>query len=209
LLVNTETKFQKESLAEIGVADRIIEIQNQSAIQVEELFVSTTTGGYLRHPAHRGSIWAMNAFDSIKIKVADSHKQLEGFQKLYISRESATRRKLLPIHEINDLMANLGFQRVSLEDLSFAEQVKLFSDADTVVGPHGAGLAGVSFMKPNSRLIEIHGHDYGTPAFKLLSGFRNIQYFSITGENTETNVGNRSDIYISPKILASCLENFI
>jgi hypothetical protein len=207
LMSELQTRFQKESLELVGISDRIFSLESQKAYKVDKLIVSTTTGEYLRHPAQRGALWATQAWEDIKASVENSMNRKQKSKFLYVSRESASRRKLIPVTEVSDVVEKLGFESVCLEDLSFAEQVEHFMDAELVLGPHGAGLAGVSFMNSNSILVEIHGNDYGTPAFKLLSAFKKVRYYSITGQNVETKVGNRSDILINPKTLKKSLES--
>jgi len=42
-----------------------------------------------------------------------------------------------------------------LGTMSVLEQIELFSNADVVIGTHGAGLANILFCKPNTKVIEI------------------------------------------------------
>lgn len=206
LMSEPQTQFQKDSVELIGIAERIFCLESQKAYKVDKLVVSTTTGEYLKHPAQRGALWAIQAWDSIKNSAENSISRKQRSKYMYVSRETASRRKLLPVTDVSDVIEQLGFESVCLEELSFSEQVEHFMDAEIVLGPHGAGLAGVSFMNPNSTLVEIHGHDYGTPAFKLLSAYRKVNYYSITGTNIELEVGNRSDILVDSRILKECLD---
>jgi hypothetical protein len=209
LLPEIQARYQFESAELMGVANRILRLESQKAYRIDNLLVSTTSGEYLRHPAQRGATWAAQTWDDIKDRVENRLGRKRRSKYLYISRELASRRILTPASEVREVFENLGFESVQLESLSFVEQVEQFIDAEIVVGPHGAGLAGVSFMSPNSRLLEIHGHDYGTPAFKMLSAFRHVNYYSITGKNIEVNVGNRSDIEVDPVVLKKCVESLI
>jgi len=74
--------------------------------------------------------------------------------------------------------------------MSFEEQLRLFRNAEVVVGPHGAGFTNLIFSKPGTRVIEIFakgherrcywslsselGHDYhfylGSPKFPQRKG---------------------------------------
>jgi capsular polysaccharide biosynthesis protein len=49
----------------------------------------------------------------------------------------------------------LTFHNVTLEELDFAEQVRLFASAVLVVGQHGAGLGNSLWMQPGSTVIEL------------------------------------------------------
>lgn len=66
-------------------------------------------------------------------------------RRLYISRRNAAHRKVRNEDELVELLAGYGFESVQLEKLPFEEQVRLFHDAEIVVGPHGAGLGTIFF----------------------------------------------------------------
>jgi hypothetical protein len=70
-------------------------------------------------------------------------------------------------------LESYGFDSYVLEDLSFYEQVDLFSSAEIVVGPHGAGFTNTIFAD-DLTLLELFGSGelshslcyYGSPARK-------------------------------------------
>ncbi len=74
-------------------------------------------------------------------------------RRLYISRERAGRRKLVNEGQITDALRKLGFVKVILEDLPWLEQVRLFAQAEFIVGMHGAGLGNMVFSSSAS-LVE-------------------------------------------------------
>ena len=80
-----------------------------------------------------------------------------GWRRLWISREhfSDPRRRINNIDEIAPLLDRHGFERVTLENLSFGEQVKLFSEAEIVAGSHGAGFSNIIFCPTNARIVLI------------------------------------------------------
>jgi len=69
-------------------------------------------------------------------------------ERVYISRARARVRRVLNEEAVLAALRPLGFRRYYLEELSFAEQVRLFHDAELVVAPHGAGLANLLFAGP-------------------------------------------------------------
>jgi capsular polysaccharide biosynthesis protein len=62
---------------------------------------------------------------------------LEPNRLLYVSRKGGT-RKALNEAEFFAAVEPLGFEFVLPEDLSYADQVKLFAEAKVMVGPHGS-----------------------------------------------------------------------
>ncbi|NOG52157.1 MAG: glycosyltransferase family 61 protein [Chloroflexi bacterium] len=76
-------------------------------------------------------------------------------RRLYISRSKARRRRVLNESAVIALLAPLGFEAFTLEDLSVAEQVRLFAGAEAVVAPHGSGLTNLVFGQ-GIKVIELH-----------------------------------------------------
>ena len=57
---------------------------------------------------------------------------------------------------IEDLAIRRGFHRVFLEEMTYAEQMEAFFNAEAVVAPHGAGLANILFGRRSLRVLEIN-----------------------------------------------------
>jgi len=84
--------------------------------------------------------------------------------RVYISRDDATERQVENEAAVMELLDEFGFERYRLSDLSFAEQVTLFRDADSIVGPHGGGFINMIYAD-DPTIIELFGPKkrYGTP----------------------------------------------
>ena len=76
-------------------------------------------------------------------------------ERLYISRAQARVRRVLNEAAVMEVLGAFGFRSCRLEDLSFAEQVRLFGAAEVVVAPHGAGLANLLFAG-RIPVLELH-----------------------------------------------------
>lgn len=76
-------------------------------------------------------------------------------KKIYISRKIARGRKILNEGAVSSFLKDNGFVCITPESYSFEEQVSIFSNAKVLVGIHGAGLANMLFMEPDSSVIEI------------------------------------------------------
>ncbi|AGB30913.1 hypothetical protein Natpe_1001 [Natrinema pellirubrum DSM 15624] len=102
--------------------------------------------------------------------------------KVFISRGDANRRELENRDEILNHLRDRGFVSYELTDLTFQEQVSLFSQADQVVGVHGAGLINLIFSSQCS-LTEIFGDQF-VPTYFLLAQSLGLGYNAILGEST-------------------------
>jgi len=69
-------------------------------------------------------------------------------ERVYISRARARVRRVLNEETVLAALRPLGFRSYYLEELPFAEQARLFHDAELVIAPHGAGLANLLFAGP-------------------------------------------------------------
>ena len=56
--------------------------------------------------------------------------------------------------------------------LSFEEQIGVAAESDVMIGPHGAGMTHIMFLKPHSVLIELIPNGWADP------GYRNLAIFS-------------------------------
>lgn len=65
--------------------------------------------------------------------------------KVYISRDDAQSRRVLNEEELTRELAKHGFERYVLSELAVKDQVELFTNAETIVAPHGAGLVNMIF----------------------------------------------------------------
>jgi len=94
--------------------------------------------------------------------------------RVFIKRKAKKRVFLNRDDFLGDLRVQ-GFKDVFLEDLTFLEQVELFSNAEVVVGAHGAGLANLLFCQEGAFVFEVFFRK--RPMFYwLLSRFNDLEY---------------------------------
>lgn len=66
-------------------------------------------------------------------------------RRIYLTREDAAHKKVLNEYAVFELLKKYGFIKIKFENLTVAEQIRLMSETDIIVAPHGAGLANVIF----------------------------------------------------------------
>jgi capsular polysaccharide biosynthesis protein len=90
-------------------------------------------------------------------------KQSAG-NRIYISRLSQSQqgspRAMRNEPELIERLKAIGFRIVSPERLSVAEQVRVFSSAEMVVGPSGSGMFNVVFCRPGTKVIDIESEPH-------------------------------------------------
>jgi capsular polysaccharide biosynthesis protein len=76
-------------------------------------------------------------------------------RRLYISRRSAAVRRVLNEDQLAPLLREADFEMIELELRPWLEQVRLFSNAEVILSPHGAALANTAFCRPGTLIAEL------------------------------------------------------
>ena len=128
-------------------------------------------------------------------------------EKLYVSRQHS-RRRLENAAEVEALIAQHGFREVFLEDLDFAEQVRLFANAGTILSVHGAGLANMIFCDSGTKIIEITYSNFRRHFFDLATAL-DLDYRYINGTpqpDRRGTIRSTGNISLDPQKLQLMLD---
>ncbi|QCW02752.1 DUF563 domain-containing protein [Natrinema pallidum] len=87
-------------------------------------------------------------------------------RRIFISRTDATRRRVSNRARLDPLLEEFGFESYVLGELTVTEQIELFSEAEIVLAPHGAGLTNVLFGSDLS-VVELFGPKKNTTFYRL------------------------------------------
>jgi hypothetical protein len=145
------------------------------------------------------------AFDRILAladRLPDQPPQTPGAagSRLFVSRESADHRRLRNEREVREIVTAAGFHVVQPETLPVAEQIRLFRDAEVVMGVFGAGLTNAAFMRPGRPLLELAPSRPTTPPFvhnaifATIAGVRGLRYglVSAPAQDVQPDTGDFS-----------------
>lgn len=166
--------FQRQSLACLGyAADRIVTAKYAAHIESQRVVAP-----------------ASSTQNSCREDIDFLHNRFTGAltgdrcERIFLSRRKRGIRALLNESEVLACLKPLGFRRVLLEDLPFAEQVKLFHSAEVVVAPHGAGLANLAFCQAGANVLEITTpyRVYGYHCFWEIAHYRDLNYRALVGQ---------------------------
>jgi len=94
------------------------------------------------------------------------------FERLYVSRRDAPKRRLSNEAEIEELFRSNGFHVFHPTEHPIEEQVRAFAGASVVAGPVGSGLYSIAFSPPGTRLIVLAPAEFYTPNDLILAGAR-------------------------------------
>jgi capsular polysaccharide biosynthesis protein len=73
------------------------------------------------------------------------------------------------------------------EELSFADQVRIFSECAVVLAQHGAGLTNILFAPDRCRVLEIHGPDVTRPHYWIMACTLGHSYDCFVGQAVEAS----------------------
>jgi capsular polysaccharide biosynthesis protein len=90
-----------------------------------------------------------------KLTVNVKNVKSEFGDKIYISRQGQKLRFIENESEVTELLTRYGFKKIVMENYSYQEQIDICHNARYIIGPHGAGLTNILFMKKNSTILEL------------------------------------------------------
>lgn len=121
-------------------------------------------------------------------------------KNIYISRRKSA-RPLLNESEVEDILSNHGFDVIFAEDLTFQEQVSVFSSAKTLISSHGAGMSNIAFMNSGTSIVEIFTDKAIVEHFYLRSRHNEMKYMPIFAENNKLETTNLLELLRNNNII--------
>lgn len=198
-LVNIyQAPFHQETLSTLGIPKaKIIESSKFPYIKATELVVPSL-------PGISGNIpkWACDFLRNTFLS-DNQTKNSDLPERIYISRTRTNNRKIINEAELVKFLIPYKFKTIFLESMSVAEQALLFSRANFIIAPHGAGLTNLVFCNSGTKVIEIFSPSYVNVCYYSLSNQVNLDYYYLLGE------GKRPPEYVDPGLgRTNILVNF-
>ncbi|MBV9389423.1 MAG: glycosyltransferase family 61 protein [Chroococcidiopsidaceae cyanobacterium CP_BM_ER_R8_30] len=178
LLPKDSPRFVKMIIDTAGYSDHVCYLE-QGVYRFERLIIPTvmSVGSGPNHPNELN--WLRKKF------IPNTPPQAT--RRLFISRRDTPQRFITNESEALQRLVPLGFELVCPGSLDFANQVKIFAEAQIVVGPHGAGLSNVVFAPANTGLVEVFARNqldnfYNCKFFSQIAKLRHMTYGVVIGE---------------------------
>lgn len=103
-------------------------------------------------------------------------------RKIFLSRRHGLARGLLNAQKITEIARAKGFELVDPSELSFLDQVRLFSSARIIAGPSGAAFANTVFCQPGTRIVALLADQLKNFCiFDNLAALSSCEYMMVTG----------------------------
>jgi len=184
VIVNSNPdKFVRETLEAVGYGPDKYEEWEGGMVQVDRLIIPSHRAHVFDHYNPGQSDYHLSRDDLVWLRnnIRSNVNKNKNGKKIYISRQKTGNRRVYNYDGVMEIISHFGFEPYILEDLSFEEQVELFTEADVIMGPHGAGLSNMIFAD-DPLIIEMLPEDTLRPHFYFISGAMGFDYEPIVTE---------------------------
>jgi capsular polysaccharide biosynthesis protein len=204
--------FQRELLELLGIspARHVVTLDKGDWCHVRECIMPTANFAFAAPEIDDASGQPEAALlrrirDRILERLTPGPRHESAFSRLYISRAKAAKRRFTPDTEasVRAILESEGYRTVYLEDLPWAQQVRLVSSAEHIAGLHGAGLANLLFARPKS-LLEFQNPLETRSYFAWMARELDVQYAYLIGK-LEGYSGRFDNITLDTSDLAQTL----
>lgn len=172
-------RYQQESLFMLGVLDRVRETPEGHLLIDEYYFSSPPSMTGCTDPYSVN--WLRDQFLPCKADV-------ETPNRFFIIRKGKT-RGIKNQSEVAKLFKSRGWVVVDLEELSLAEQITWFSNAEAIAGEHGAGFTNLLWCSPGCRVLELCPDNFLNGCYEGISICNQLKHsFLVFQANTKNEI---------------------
>ena len=184
-------KFQREIAELLNIDPSKIIAEDGLILQCEKLIVPSLINNYKTYQIgdqelyskHWLPSWLKGAYETVRSQTAQP-AQGDCYSRIYITRRNASLgRRVTNEHELIEILERHRFTIIDLDNLPINEQISIFSNAEIIIAPHGAGLVNMSYCKKRVSILEIYPHRYHDNSFRLQSKLLNHDYHFIVDKN--------------------------
>lgn len=161
------------------VSNELIVLPANSAVRCGRLLIAPTASFYPMHlvpehavPGHEQGPFSPACFGFLRDRVLRSQPAVtQRSRRLYLSRRNRQWRLMLNDNEIAACLEARGFETIYPEDLSFVEQVRLFQQAEAIVGPNGSSWVNLIFADTSVKVVVLGQASFSGQDLFGFSGF--------------------------------------
>lgn len=126
------------------------------------------------------------------------------YKKIYISRTDAPWGRLTDNEQVvREILTEQGFVVVTLNAMSIYRQAQIFSSAEVIVAPHGAGLTNIIFSQPGIKLLELMPKNREVEIYEIFAKWQNLSYTKLLCET----VPGSSNIVVDAQQLKEAVKS--
>lgn len=173
-LADSAPKFYRDILdlvVERGITNDYETIKSDSLVKMDEYV-------FTQAEAYSGFVHSSDIRKLRETFMPHCGSVSENRGKIYISRRHSA-RAFDNEAEFEETITELGYQVVRLEQMIFADQMSLLQKSDTIVAPHGAGLANLLWCNPETNVVEIFSPRYTNDCYARLCSSLELNYVAL------------------------------
>jgi hypothetical protein len=166
-------------------------------VQKPDIYVRSKETLFCKPLTHRYDIYN----DIINELNIDSNN-LNKSSKIYLQRRPKNLRYIENEKEMVPIFKEKGYEIIGAEDLSFGEQIRLFSQTSDLISVHGAGLTNMIFRRGGTmNITEIFSPylPYLPFHYIMMAKMFNFNYNAFVGQSTLNRL--KGGFYLNPGIL--------
>lgn len=178
LMLNNELQYQKDSISLLGIEpSMIVSPGDNTHIEAQQLVVPSLPGR-LNYPTPASCRFLRESF--LDLSVPNDSRV-----RIYITRSDALTRRVVNEDQLYGRLKHYDFIMLALEGLSLSAQISIFSDAEFIIGPHGAAFTNILFSNPGTSVIELCPERYSTDSFKIISAILGLNYMAMSASTSD------------------------
>ncbi|WP_122928461.1 glycosyltransferase family 61 protein [Sphingobium sp. LF-16] len=120
----------------------------------------------------------------------------EAKKRLFVARRPPNSRSIINFDEVWNFLKLRGFEMVEPEKLDFVDQVKIFREAEIVVGQMGAAMTGTMFCQPATPVIYLAPIGWAEPFYLDLATVGGQHYNILAGPTSGDGPAYMSDFVV-------------
>lgn len=205
LIKGAKSSFQKEGLKRLGIDEsRLIRVGENELFQADRLVVPS-----VRHDNTKVNLADMEFVR--RLYLPEEPATSAAVRRLYIGRRDAAYRRVTNEAELLQELAPLGFEELAMSKMTVAEQAKIFSEAEMIIGPNGSALANLLFANRACRVVEFFAPGWVVGYNWMISANLGHPYSAIIGSGPRPAPGVlphdiKADITVDTQLVKSTVE---
>ncbi|WP_373331210.1 glycosyltransferase family 61 protein [Salmonirosea aquatica] len=196
------TSYERDFLDLLGVSTGQVVDSRTTNVTFERCVLANT--GHWFYP-NKADIFALRKYVLAQVPPIDEPRK-----RIYISRSG--RRRILNESAVTALLQNYGFEIIEDIPRSVTEQVRIYQNAEFIIGPHGASFSNIVWCQPGTQLFEIFAPTYTPGFFRYLAhtlGLGYSAYYHGPAGTGDWSLGLEDDIEVSIAELELCMKNWL
>jgi hypothetical protein len=172
--------YERETLALAGIPpEKLLPVSAATHYRCEQIVIPSMRPTHWRFslpawiPAHLRALVGIPA-------------QPQPTRRLYLTRRTASFRRVLNEDELWPALAGHGFEVFDPGTTTVREQAAAFAQAEWIVSPHSSAMTNLVFCRPGTSVIEIHPADYFDVSFWTAATASHGRYHAFVGERVGT-----------------------